>query len=407
MVSAGEYSTFEVASAIIPKVGGSLSLIACTFIMRDVSTKWHRKRSVSLASVLIFCISIADWLYSLFCCFLSTWMAPVGHSTLHGQPIFLAAGNTQSCTAQGFISTLALSASMSYYATLMVFYWMSVHYSWSEAKTKKYRWYFILPPAIIAFGVALPPLFYEMYNFGGLYSCFIASYPADCEFTPEHNCERGEGALLYHDIYWVYGMFLLIIIIIFVCLLIYKVFSQERKHDKYLTKGQSKRRINTRKTIWQGMRYVGAFALAYFSLYIITIYRWLNKVPPICIGYLVMILPPLLGLFNSFVYFRPRFIAYRENNVDSSWISALGNVFDINLDYLSESSSRMSKRLSSISRRSIAGTIGSRMASGSSTGGDSIDGGDLTSPLFQADGSMEEEEEKISSSSSKSVTFDV
>lgn len=70
---------------------------------------------------------------------------------------------------------------------------MSVHYSWSEAKTKKYRWYFILPPAIIAFGVALPPLFYEMYNFGGLYSCFIASYPADCEFTPEHNCERGQG----------------------------------------------------------------------------------------------------------------------------------------------------------------------------------------------------------------------
>lgn len=312
---------------------------------------------------------------------------------------------------------------------------MSVHYSWSEAKTKKYRWYFILPPAIIAFGVALPPLFYEMYNFGGLYSCFIASYPADCEFTPEHNCERGEGenidfsyyafvffgytpklpllhtlagALLYHDIYWVYGMFLLIIIIIFVCLLIYKVFSQERKHDKYLTKGQSKRRINTRKTIWQGMRYVGAFALAYFSLYIITIYRWLNKVPPNSIGYLVMILPPLLGLFNSFVYFRPRFIAYRENNVDSSWVSALGNVFDINLDYLSESSSRMSKRLSSLSRRSIAGTIGSRMASGSSTGGDSIDGGDLTSPLFQADGSMEEEEEeRINSSSSKSVTFDV
>ena len=129
MVSAGEHSTFEVASAIIPKVGGSLSLIACTFIMRDVSTKWHRKRSVSLASVLIFCISIADWLYSLFCCFLSTWMAPVGHTTFHGQPIFLAAGNTQSCTAQGFISTLAIGASMSYYATLMVFCEFSLCFS--------------------------------------------------------------------------------------------------------------------------------------------------------------------------------------------------------------------------------------------------------------------------------------
>lgn len=69
----GNWSTFEVANAIIPKVGGSLSLIACGLIMNDVILKWHKKRQNSLTSILLFCISIADSLVSLFSSFLSTW----------------------------------------------------------------------------------------------------------------------------------------------------------------------------------------------------------------------------------------------------------------------------------------------------------------------------------------------
>ena len=114
------YSTLEVANTIIPKVCGALSIIACVFIIRDVSTKWHRNRSVSIASVLIFCISIADLLFSFFSAFLSTWMVPKD-THIPGWSVYLAAGNTQSCTAQGFITTLTVCASMSYYATLMVY----------------------------------------------------------------------------------------------------------------------------------------------------------------------------------------------------------------------------------------------------------------------------------------------
>ena len=88
-------------------------------------------------------------------------------------------------------------------------------------------------------------------------------------------------------------------------MLIWTVFSQERKHDKYLTPGQERRRVNTNKTIWQGIRYIGAFVLAYFSLYISTIYRMLKKAPATnLLYYLLLIFPPLLGVFNAFVYFR-------------------------------------------------------------------------------------------------------
>ena len=149
--------------------------------------------------------------------------------------------------------------------------------------------------------------------------------------------------------------------------------------------------------------------LAYFSLYISTIWRMLNKgLNPLVISYLIIILPPLLGVFNSFVYFRPRYIAYRENNLDDGVLAALGNVFNIDLDYLYESSSRMSKRLSSSGKSitaSISGTVISRMGSRVSSGGDddSIEG-DLTSPLFQTEDSTDEYRRE-SSNSSKTVTF--
>ena len=34
--------------------------------------------------------------------------------------VYMASGNTASCTAQGFLATLAIGASMSYYAVLML-----------------------------------------------------------------------------------------------------------------------------------------------------------------------------------------------------------------------------------------------------------------------------------------------
>jgi len=104
----------EKAIAIVPKVGGALSVIACSLIMRDVSIKWYRKKSVSLTSVILFCISVVDWLYSFFAAFLSTWMIPEESGA------YLASGNIQTCTAQGFIIAFTVGASMSYYALLII-----------------------------------------------------------------------------------------------------------------------------------------------------------------------------------------------------------------------------------------------------------------------------------------------
>lgn len=67
------YSPLAKSIAILPKVGGTLSLIAGSLIIRDVILKWKLKKSVSLPTVLVFCITVADWFFSFFAAILSTW----------------------------------------------------------------------------------------------------------------------------------------------------------------------------------------------------------------------------------------------------------------------------------------------------------------------------------------------
>ena len=127
-------------------------------------------------------------------------MVPSDTVSSFGNKVYLASGNVQTCTAQGFFASLGVAASMSYYATLMVLYMLSVKHNWSENKMSniRFRMYFILPPTIISLIAAVPPLFFEMYNWAGLYSCFLAPYPIDCGHEGYPDCERGHGEILNH-----------------------------------------------------------------------------------------------------------------------------------------------------------------------------------------------------------------
>ena len=157
--------------------------------------------------------------------------------------------------------------------------------------------------------------------------------------------------------------------------------------DKYLTAGQERKRVNTIKTAWQGLRYIGAFILAYITLYILTIYRNLGTEVPPALVFAMLVLTSLLGVFNSFVYFRPRYITYRDNNPNDSWLICLANVFNVDLDYLDSRRENLSRRISSISRKSVASLKLSSTISGGTRSerseSDSVEDSDLTSPLFR------------------------
>jgi hypothetical protein len=235
----------------------------------------------------------------------------------------------------------------------------------------------------------------EMYNPGN-FTCTICDYPYGCANTNKVDCERGEGALNYLTFSMGYIFLCNVIIVTFVSMLVYEIFNQERKTDRYLTPGQERRRANTKKTTRQGLRYIGAYFLAYFPFYFIIGCYAVGKIYlPYAIKYLLLIFTPLLGFFNALVYFQPRYVSYKESNPNKSWIVCLSRVFNADLDSLLNSSVSVARRVSRMFGSAVSfgdtaktssavsfGDTAKTSAPFNDMGGDKTDHGDLPSLTF-------------------------
>mmetsp|Transcript_22874 Transcript_22874/g.37327 ORF Transcript_22874/g.37327 Transcript_22874/m.37327 type:complete len:312 (+) Transcript_22874:3-938(+) len=262
-----------------------------------------------------------DIIGSFFGFFMGLWMSGEGILFITSGP--LIAGNTQTCTAQGFIFTFSLTYFVTAYAGLGALYCLMVRRGWTkdQMKTKKMRVLFLLPPFIISLAMAVPPLFYQMYN-PTLFYCSLNQYPNNCEYDPEVPCTRGENALIVQAVTLLYALLCTLIVIVFMVLLICSVYSQEKKGDKYLSKGQKKKRDYTIDTAWQGVRYAGALTIPFTPQYVFLGY-FLFQTPMgnttfLFWVYLVAIFFPLLGFNNACVYFYPRYKAHRKSNEDKT-----------------------------------------------------------------------------------------
>ena len=169
-------------------------------------------------------------------------------------------------------------------------------------KTTKMRLAFLLPPVVAALTLAVPPLFYQMYNPSGLY-CSLNIYPNDCEYNEDVQCTRGKNAFTVQAVTLLYALLCNLIVIVFMVLLICSVYKQEKKSDKYLSKGQSKKRDYTIDTAWQGVRYSAALTIPFLPLYVSLGYSLTNITPNDTTAsvwaYLTVILTPLLGFNNG------------------------------------------------------------------------------------------------------------
>lgn len=330
-LSSDGYGPAWKAIAIIPKFGATLSIISSGFLARHISKKGLR--DVSLQSIMMFFISIMDIIGSFFGNFLSTWMVPSDLPRGYGAPF--AAGNMATCEAQGFFVVMSRVYFAIAYTELAALYWLIVHRGWSKEATKKMRirLAFLLPPPIIALGIAIPPLFFEMYNVG-IYNCSVNPYPYDCDDIQDKECTRGRYATQYQVGLFASSLTCNVAIIIFMCMLVHVVYSQERKGDRYLFKGQEKNRAQTRKTAWQGVRYALVFTADHFSLYLFVGFA-ISPTPLtesggyLAVAFLTVLLVPLLGFFNALVYFHPRYSSQREQNPNESRMHCICRVLDI------------------------------------------------------------------------------
>ena len=181
-------------------------------------------------------------------------------------------------------------------------------------KQAKIRLTFLLLPIVISFSFAVAPLFYEMYNIATVF-CYLAPYPPGCERDADVDCTRGNRGALIRQIQFMYTMACNAAIVVFMAVLLRSVYARERRLDRYLVSGQGGGRVQTGKTARQGLRYIGAFTLAYVWVYIFMV--WGIAGTPRGTGYRVVfyvhaILNPLAGLLNALAYFSPRYRAHRD-----------------------------------------------------------------------------------------------
>lgn len=319
-----DWKTCSKAFAIIPKVSGSLSMIGCGLVLRDIGKKWP---TIPLTTEIMAHVTVAALFIAFWDSFLSTWMVPKDSWA------FLAAGNTATCETQGFISVVMFIILEISYTILSGLYWIIVQYGWTEQKTQRriIRILFLWLPVILAIGFALPLIFFDMYNFTGLYSCFIQEHPLNCDIDPDGVCTRGANARDFQAGLFIFVLVCTVVILVFMTLLVRCVMAQERASDRYLTKGQEKRREMTRKTFWQAVRYFLVFFVSNIPFYIYAVYDIVKSYPPIPVAFIFVIVWPMFGVSNSFVYFRARYLSFKEKNPDKSLTQCVLTVLDIDL----------------------------------------------------------------------------
>lgn len=98
--------------AILPKIGGSISIIASSLVTRDILKKRKRHGTIPLTSAITLAKCMVCLVFSFVGPLLSTWMAPRGEA-------YFALGTTTTCEAQGFIATFCIVSFVTYFVALV------------------------------------------------------------------------------------------------------------------------------------------------------------------------------------------------------------------------------------------------------------------------------------------------
>ena len=300
-------------------------MIGSTLLTRHVITAKKQWGEISLTNKILLWISIVDIIASFFVFFMSSWMVPRGTDGVE-----FAAGTTATCMAQGFFDVFSIVYFATAYTELAVLYWLILHWGWTTNKMeqRRVRFSFLLPPIFVSLCFAVPPLFFDMYN-PMIHNCTLIACQND-------QCAHVSKNTIVQAVLYCYVLLGNIIVVVFMGLLIFAVHRQEKKFDRYLAKGQGKNRKNTSKTAWQGVRFSAAFVVTYLMYYVIFGFfiagTKVSDSGRLVITYWLVIVTPMLGAFNSCVYFYPRYATHRKQNPKKTCMSCLCEVLGINID---------------------------------------------------------------------------
>lgn len=341
------FSSREVALAIIPHFTGSLSLLGSGIIAGRVLLS--RQKRQKTYHRLLCALSLCD-LVSSFCYFLSTWpipaMVPDAELGWKGTDRFAAVGNTASCTAQGFGIQFGVTSAF-YNVMLSIHYILTIRYNFTENRLKtKVEPYMLSIPLIVGTALAVAGIFVDVYSDANLW-CWIGPSVALCEGLDDRQCFARTNKMRWIFYYGPCWVCLFVITCLQVWLFI-TVRNTERKTRKYTQgitrhilkqskatslkssnasskpKPAKKQRSLTRDVAVQAAYYVGIFYVTWMPYTISSILpKWYQ---PSNNGFylllVIVILQPLQGFLNLFVYLRRTSIDF----IKQQW-SQIGNFF--------------------------------------------------------------------------------
>lgn len=325
------YEHYSVILVWVVKTGGLLSMIATTLTIRDILLRFLQGETIRLTSTLIFEWALACLGASFWSAFLSTWMVP------EESGIFMASGNTATCTLQGFLDNFFYGTTVLTYTVLSFTYCFLVKFKRKDELLPTRSLVLVLGISPVScFLLATSPLFDKAYNYSELHICSIAEYPIGClSNMTSYDCERGGDARNM----WISRFFIVccanFLIIASVVVLVKATLTRENRINRHvgtatsLTDGTSR----SRKVISQGIWYILAFEISWGGWYAwqfirISAERNFNSheiysAHVSAILYFVAFTHPTQGVWISMVYFRPQYLKYRERDASDFRIASV------------------------------------------------------------------------------------
>merc|ERR1740139_1007429 len=257
-------------------------------------------------------MNITDLLVTSIQHVIGTWFVPKGSA-------FWSAGNEHTCDIQGGSGNLFGSFALVYNATLSIVFLLIVRHSWDEEDFRKWS-YFILgsPPLLVTLLLISSLRYYKYMNYNGSgWGCNFTPSPPDCSFTPGMECnEENLGIYGYSALIGVCILILSCSIIIYACVRLFLVARQGDESVREYRSSEQENYATSNRVAVSGLLYSGGNLLVVLPI-IIGIIGTLAKVNGASFFWTFIILQlaifvPLQGFFNALVYFRPKYLQYKN-----------------------------------------------------------------------------------------------
>ena len=204
-----------------------------------------------------------------------------------------------------------------------------------EVRSRRSLWLVLGLSPFLCFLLAVKPLFDQAYNYTNFHVCGIAEHPLGClSDNYDSECTRGANARELKIARFSVIFLANIIIVVSVCVLVKHVISKERRMAS--DAGENTHGVKSKVT-WQGIFYVTAFWLSYGPW---MIWQWMRitdgmktiaSIDSSALVYIISITYPLQGAMNAFVFFRPRYLKYRERDKEELRLASILRAVDINV----------------------------------------------------------------------------